>query len=1092
MKTWIWNLSKTANRSLSAAALIALSLAAPAWAVDAPSKDSVPATTEAPARVEGQTLAEDSAANEILRQEVQDLAREMPERLKLLQPEGVTEPLLAQARLDLSSLQLRQDDIRERIATTQRRIEGLEQAIRDLEAHEQLLRNPAKAAAQAGDRTEQLAETRKALAERQGRLKLEKDNLVTLEERLKLVGQRLDLARQWLTKLEEVYQVRQQQGREQARQDLAAKLDNVLAAHKERASELARRLEQDREQLSEAERRWLETESLFEEEQARLVQMDIRFSEIREILSGLDARAQSPEPGLETLKNGLSELSAATQELQADATLLERKRGLFQQQADLRKQPDNLPRNEERLRDQELKRFQQLGQAVGARLETVRQELARASRLEARLTDRYRQVLGQDLFARSAWPTTAAAWGRLLSGVAGAPAVMLHQVRLSLEAAVETMARDGNPWRWGGFLATALGVLALTVAAHGGLNRRLAALRSAEEVGFSGQVALVLGALLQRNLLGLAVASALLLALWIFKVPQPGMGILATLALLWVGIKIPVNLAWLLLASPRLPPEQRYPRLYRQWMYVLSSGGILAAVTILAHLSTLADVVVESFSRLFMVYLLVMIVPVLKARRFVLGLLRAGYAGRHWFVSLQVFSLLLPLSLFAGAAVGLVGYLNLAWVTAWYLGTFVLVFAGWLLLNGMLKDAVVFLKNYAVARSSYGLLWTQEIIAPLHRSLGLLVGLGAAVLLVVLYGWEGRFSFALTPIEPLLYSTAAAFLFHALFYVIASYAVERTQSTVGSALIRHSRQPMELILPIAAAQFVAPTLSLPAEVLEGLRQVLVLAQIGSVAWLLVRLVSVLQDTVEQRYRLDVRDNLGARRVQTQMRMVRRIVVLAVYVVALSAMLMTFPTIRQFGAGLLASAGVAGLVAGVAARPVLENLIAGIQIGLTQPIRLDDVVVVEGEWGRIAEINSTHVVVRIWDDRQLIVPLNYFNTQPFQNWTRSGTDLLATAFFYVDYGFPVEQGREALKRILEQSGVWDGRAWGLQVTNATDRTLELRALMSAADAGSAWDLRCHVRERFIAFLQEHHRDCLPRTRALLESEGRGGLAPYPAS
>jgi hypothetical protein len=216
---------------------------------------------------------------------------------------------------------------------------------------------------------------------------------------------------------------------------------------------------------------------------------------------------------------------------------------------------------------------------------------------------------------------------------------------------------------------------------------------------------------------------------------------------------------------------------------------------------------------------------------------------------------------------------------------------------------------------------------------------------------------------------------------------------------------------------------------------------------------------------------------------RRITLIAIYVIAMAAILITFPRIWQLGAGLLASAGVAGLVIGVAARPLLENLIAGVQLSLTQPIRIADWVIVEGEAGQIAEINATHVVVRLWDDRRLVVPLNYFNTNPFQNWTRTSTELLGTAFFYVDYTFPVEAGRQALKRILAGTELWDSRTWGLQVTNATEHTVELRALMSASDASRAWDLRCHVREKFIEFLQQNYPDCLPRTRAVLQRENK---------
>jgi small-conductance mechanosensitive channel len=316
-------------------------------------------------------------------------------------------------------------------------------------------------------------------------------------------------------------------------------------------------------------------------------------------------------------------------------------------------------------------------------------------------------------------------------------------------------------------------------------------------------------------------------------------------------------------------------------------------------------------------------------------------------------------------------------------------------------------------------------------------------------------------------------------YIVAGYYVAQAQSTTGNALIRHTRQPLVLLVPAAAVLLASPHLpALEDGGVEGIRHFLLLVVIGAIGWGIVNLVSALEEVVEQRYRLDAKDNFGARRVQTQVRILRRIVVVAVYLIVIAAMLMTFPKIRQLGAGLLASAGVAGLVAGVAARPFLENIIAGIQIGLTQPIRIDDVVIVEGEWGKIAEINATYVVVRIWDERRLIVPLNFFNTQPFQNWTRTSSDLLGTAYFYVDYTFPVEEGRQELKRILDACDLWDSKVGVLQVTDATAQAVELRALMSAADASIAWDLRCHVREKFIEFLQREYPDALPKTRAIL--------------
>ena len=194
--------------------------------------------------------------------------------------------------------------------------------------------------------------------------------------------------------------------------------------------------------------------------------------------------------------------------------------------------------------------------------------------------------------------------------------------------------------------------------------------------------------------------------------------------------------------------------------------------------------------------------------------------------------------------------------------------------------------------------------------------------------------------------------------------------------------------------------------------------------------------------------------------------------------MTFPSIRHLGESLFASAGLAALVAGLAARSTFSNLIAGVQIAFTQPMRLDDVVIVEGEWGWIEEIRTTYVVVRIWDLRRLIVPLSYFIEKPFQNWTRQTADLLGTVFLYTDYTVPVEEVRQEIHRVLESSKRWDGKVWGMQVTNASERSMELRALMSAPNASVAFELRCFVRERLIQFLQEKYPQSLPKTRAEL--------------
>ena len=305
-----------------------------------------------------------------------------------------------------------------------------------------------------------------------------------------------------------------------------------------------------------------------------------------------------------------------------------------------------------------------------------------------------------------------------------------------------------------------------------------------------------------------------------------------------------------------------------------------------------------------------------------------------------------------------------------------------------------------------------------------------------------------------------------------------SSSRFWPALARSSRRPAAVALPLLAVFLVLPALPLPQRLSEYLQHLLVLGLIATVAWLCLRLLDALVETIGATYRVDVKDNLRARKVRTQVQLLRRIAAVLIALVAGSLMLMTFPSIRHVGITLFASAGLAGLVAGMAARSTLSNLLAGVQIALTEPIRIDDVVIVEGEWGWIEEIGTTYVVVRIWDLRRLVVPLSYFIEHPFQNWTRVTADLLGTVYFYADYTVPVDEVRTQLHRILQASGMWDGKVWGLQVTDAGEHTIQLRALMSSPDSGSSWDLRCYVREKLIAFLQERYPRSLPQVRAEL--------------
>ena len=266
-----------------------------------------------------------------------------------------------------------------------------------------------------------------------------------------------------------------------------------------------------------------------------------------------------------------------------------------------------------------------------------------------------------------------------------------------------------------------------------------------------------------------------------------------------------------------------------------------------------------------------------------------------------------------------------------------------------------------------------------------------------------------------------------------------------------------------------------ADELPWLRSALVSLLLFGVGLLVVRLARVLEDALGQRMQMNVADNLRARKFHTQFRILRQVLTLIIWLLTASAILLQFDGFRQFGQGLLASAGIASLVIGFAAQKTLGNLIAGFQIAITQPIRLDDVVVVENEWGRIEEITLTYVVVKIWDERRLVLPISYFLEKPFTNWTRTSAEILGTVFLHVDYTVPIDGLRAELERLVKDHEDWDGRVVEIVAVEARPTTLELRALVSARDSGAAWRLRCHVREGLVTWLQREHPDALPRLR-----------------
>jgi small-conductance mechanosensitive channel len=322
---------------------------------------------------------------------------------------------------------------------------------------------------------------------------------------------------------------------------------------------------------------------------------------------------------------------------------------------------------------------------------------------------------------------------------------------------------------------------------------------------------------------------------------------------------------------------------------------------------------------------------------------------------------------------------------------------------------------------------------------------------------------ALESILALLIAVAAGIAAQLVLYGILARIARRTPLSLDDAVVRYAHRPMLLLLPTIFLVAVLPSYPLPARAQSLTLQVAGLLIIAGVAWLIVSTSRVVEDAVHARFRAEP-GAVHARRVNTQVRILRGAAAVLVWILAGAAMLMTFPKVRELGASLLASAGVAGLVVGLAARPVLENLIAGVQLAMTQPIRLDDAVVIDGQFGYVEEIRLTYTVVRLWDERRIIAPLSYFIQRNFENWSYRSAEVVAAATIVVKATVPVDQLRAELKRILDSTPLWTGKQWALQVTHATDATMELRATMPAADAAGAWDLRCLVREGLIRFVQ----------------------------
>jgi small-conductance mechanosensitive channel len=346
---------------------------------------------------------------------------------------------------------------------------------------------------------------------------------------------------------------------------------------------------------------------------------------------------------------------------------------------------------------------------------------------------------------------------------------------------------------------------------------------------------------------------------------------------------------------------------------------------------------------------------------------------------------------------------------------------------------------------------------------------------------QNRFGIALTSATDwavaaaiLVGATIIALVLHAAVLWLAQRVLGERQSFLRTVLTA-TKGPTRLGLLLIALAIALPLTALPAETAKVLSRVLTLATICLLGWVALTALHIGADLYLRRFRIDVADNLLARKHITQVRVLERVLEVVIVLLTIGFALLTFDSVRQFGVTLFASAGVAGIIGGLAARPVLSNFFAGIQLAVAQPIRIDDAVSVENESGTIEEITFSYVVVKLWDLRRMVVPLSYFIEKPFQNLTRTGGELIGTVFFYVDHTAPVEAIRNKLSEIAGQSKLWNGKVLSLQVSDCKETTIELRALVSANNGSALWDLRCEVREKLIDYLQREYPTALPRRR-----------------
>ncbi|MBC7830228.1 MAG: mechanosensitive ion channel family protein [Chitinophagaceae bacterium] len=328
-------------------------------------------------------------------------------------------------------------------------------------------------------------------------------------------------------------------------------------------------------------------------------------------------------------------------------------------------------------------------------------------------------------------------------------------------------------------------------------------------------------------------------------------------------------------------------------------------------------------------------------------------------------------------------------------------------------------------------------------------------------------------------------LISALLALLARKKARETESisqySFFQSMIKRLGQPLNVFLPLFLLNALLSAMRMPPLMMSKISKAIEILLIINFAWILIRCIKVVQDYVIYRFDIKKADNLRERKIRTQLQFIRRIIMGLIVILTIAGILLSFSSLRKVGTGLVTGVGLSGVIVGFAAQRSIANLLAGFQIAFTQPIRIDDAIVAEGEWGTVEEITLTYVVMKLWDERRLVLPINYFIEKPFQNWTRISSELLGVVILFTDYTLPIDPLRAELTRLLNESKYWDGRVNTLQVTDATENTIQVRALMSARNSGDIFELRCYVRENLIKFINDNFAASLPKNRTIIEAQ-----------